>query len=55
VRTRTHTLRLTDDELRLLWLGTETLAEANPDDPNALSLDRKTTALIEQMQKEDSK
>lgn len=42
-----HTLILSDDELRLLWLGTETLREANPDDETAQTLDRKVSALID--------
>jgi hypothetical protein len=42
-------LTLTADELRLLWLGTETLLEANPDDPDAVSLDQKVTALMKEV------
>ena len=41
------TLTLTPAELRLLWLGTDTLREANPDDQDAATLDAKVTALIE--------
>lgn len=49
MRRMTITLELTEAELRLMWLGTETLREANPDDPDALSLDTKVTAAVEQL------
>jgi hypothetical protein len=41
-----YTLTLSREELDLLWLGTETLREANPSDPAAQSLDEKVTALV---------
>jgi hypothetical protein len=39
-------IALTEAEVRLLWLGTETLREANPDDPDAIRLDAKITAAV---------
>jgi hypothetical protein len=43
----TETITFTLSELRLLWLGAETLAEGNPDDGDAQNLDSKITAAIE--------
>lgn len=43
---RTHTLEVTDAELCLLWLGTETLRDANDGDALSAGLDDKVTALV---------
>lgn len=41
-----YVLTINEPELRLLGLGTETLREANPDDPDATTLDLKVSMLI---------
>ena len=49
----TVTIELTEAELRLMWLGTETLREANPDDADAASLDEKVTAAVQNLSQHD--
>lgn len=43
---KVETIELTYAEARLMWLGTETLREANPDLPEAIALDEKVTAAV---------
>lgn len=47
---RLYFLTLTESQLRLLWLGTEVLREANMDDADAIALDQKVTDLIKRIE-----